>query len=234
VLTQEVLRDERVPTQFAFGRLLEWLDDGIDSRGERYLEMRRRLVAYFDRRNRANADELADEALNRIARTLEAEGTIQTRPPAKYCYVVARFVLLEDFRRERKHVHLHESGAIDTFAARQLRRDSGETASVRERRLDCLDRCLEQLRPDQRELIVEYYRDAKREKIDRRRALAARLGISMNALGIRVCRIRDTLTTCLAQCGERKDQSGRFRPAQARPSGPQGVVRRSSDARSSN
>ena len=39
----------------AFTRLLQWLDDGSDSRGERYLEMRRRLVAYFDRRNRPAA-----------------------------------------------------------------------------------------------------------------------------------------------------------------------------------
>jgi len=34
--------------------LLEWLDDGIDSQGEKYLEMRRRLVAYFDRLREAS------------------------------------------------------------------------------------------------------------------------------------------------------------------------------------
>src|SRR5713226_5729186 len=35
----------------AFRRLLHWLDAGGDSGGERYLEMRRRLTAYFDRKN---------------------------------------------------------------------------------------------------------------------------------------------------------------------------------------
>jgi hypothetical protein len=36
-----------------------------------------------------------------------------------------------------------------------------------------------------RELAIEYYREAKRGRIDGRRALAARLGISTNALSIR-------------------------------------------------
>ena len=73
MLTQHVLREEPQLTQVAFGRLLEWLDEGLDSHGERYLEMRRRLVAYFDRRNRPDADELADETLSRIGRTLEQD-----------------------------------------------------------------------------------------------------------------------------------------------------------------
>ena len=54
--------------------------------------MRRRLVSHLDRRNRPFADELADETFNRIGRTLETDGAIATTPPARYCYVIARFV----------------------------------------------------------------------------------------------------------------------------------------------
>jgi DNA-directed RNA polymerase specialized sigma24 family protein len=199
VLTQEAFREEPLLTQFAFGRLLEWLDDGVDSHGERYLEMRRRLVAYFDRRNRPHADDLADETLNRIGRTLEDQGVIKTRPPARYCYVVARFVLLEDFRRQRRHVRLYDSAGLDPSGPRAG--DCRDGAALHEHRLNCLDRCLDQLRPDQRELVVDYYRDVRRQKIDRRRQLAARLGITMNALGIRVCRLRDALMECMERCG---------------------------------
>jgi hypothetical protein len=53
------------------------------------------------------------------------------------------------------------------------------------------------LKPEQRDLIVEYYRDTGREKIERRRDLAKRLGITMNALGIRAYRIRDALMECV-------------------------------------
>jgi DNA-directed RNA polymerase specialized sigma24 family protein len=200
LLTQEeVEREEPTLTQVAFTRLLEWLDDGTDSHGETYLEMRRRLVTYFDRRNRPSADALADEALNRIGKTLEKSGSIATTPPARYCYVVARFVLLEDLRQGRRSVQFDEASGTNSV---EWGRTAGEdeAASVQERRLECLDRCLRTLKADQRELVIDYYRDAKRQRIDRRRDLAVRLGVSMNALGIRACRIRGTLETCVGAC----------------------------------
>jgi DNA-directed RNA polymerase specialized sigma24 family protein len=198
VRTQEVFREIPIVTQFAFRRLLEWLDDGVESHGERYLEMRRRLVAYFERRNRPDPEALTDETLNRVGRMLEEQGTIHARPPARYCYVVARFVLLEDIRYRNRHVDFHETAASLRVAALSPDwRGAPDAKTVYERRMDCLDRCLEELKPEQRELIVDYYRDTRRDKIDRRRGLAARLGITKNALGIRVLRIRDALLACI-------------------------------------
>ena len=181
VQRQEVFREEPTLTQFAFGQLLTWLDDGVNSHGERYIEMRRRLVAYFERRNRPDPDSLADETLNRIARTLQVEGVIATRPPARYCYVVARFVLLEDYRHVRKHVRLRETAANPGSGPRPVAILTGEDAALRrERRLNCLDRCLEALRPEQRNRCRLLPRRQAPE-LDRRRALASRLGITMNA-----------------------------------------------------
>lgn len=205
MLTQDVLREETGITQLAFGRLLAWLDDGADSNGERYLEMRRRLVAFFDRRNRQAADDLADETLNRVGRTLEQSGLILTRPPARYCYVVARFVLLEDLRRDRRHVPLQETWNTDV-ARGVVRVGPDEGVIVREQRLDCLDRCLQELKPEQRTLIIEYYADVRRQKIERRRDLARRLGVTMNGLGIRAWRIRDRLMACVEGCRHRRRQ----------------------------
>lgn len=196
VMTRRVGLEERVLTEIAFARLLEWLDDGIDSHGGTYLEMRRRLVAYFDRRNRPDADHLADETLNRVGKTLETSGSIATTPPARYCYVVARFVLLEDIRRGRRCIRVDEAR---TPAPLETPGTSAD-ASIHEQRLDCLDRCLYRLKPQERELAIEYYRDARRQRIDRRRALAAQLGITMNALGIRACRIRSAIEACIDAC----------------------------------
>jgi RNA polymerase sigma factor (sigma-70 family) len=201
-VSPDVLREDAKLTQIAFTRLLVWLDDGIESHGERYIEMRRRLVSYFDRRSRPSADELADETLNRVARTLDEVGVIDTKPPARYCYVVAKFVLLEDLRRERRHVPLDETRVPD--GSRNVGRNEPEERADREYRLDCLDRCLETLTPEQREWIVEYYAEARQKKIERRRELARRLGITMNALAIRAWRIREGLMTCVQTCGGRE------------------------------
>lgn len=200
------MREERVLTEDGFSRLLTWLDDGAaDSKGEAYLEMRRRLVSYFDRRNRPLPDELADETLNRIARTLEQDGTIAVRPPARYCYITAKFVLLEDVRK-REHTHVPIDGPRGALTAggprlRVVPNPAEEDeAATKEQRLGCLERCLDTLKPEQRTLIVDYHRDARREKIERRRDLAKQFGISLNALAIRACRIRDALEACVEGC----------------------------------
>jgi DNA-directed RNA polymerase specialized sigma24 family protein len=192
-VTEKIDRSDSGTSANAFTRLLRWIDDGTDSQGERYLEMRRRLVAYFDRRNRPGPDVLADETFDRIARTLEQSGRINVTPPARYCYVVARFVLLEDIRATRRSVPFDEARAVSPDMA-------PVDAAAGEQSLDCLAACLDRLKPADRELIVEYYRDDKRARIDRRRAMAERLGITMNALGIRAWRLRASLETCVGRC----------------------------------
>ena len=200
-MSQESLKEDRGLTQRAFQRLLEWLDQGMASEGHAYLEMRRRLVSYFDRHQRPRADDLADETLNRVARALEA-GEIRITPPARYCYVTARYVWLEDIRRDGLEPHLNAPGAGMLPAAPHRLFQREDSQVEREHRLECLDGCLAELRPDQRDWLLEYYRDDTRDKIERRREIARRLGISMNALAIRACRIRGTLESCVGACAE--------------------------------
>jgi len=96
------LKKDWTPNPQAFRQFLNWLDEGVDSNGERYLEMRRRLGRYFDRRNCSSPGDLADETLNRVARKLEEKGEIVGATPAHYCYIVAKFVFLE-FGRRSEH-----------------------------------------------------------------------------------------------------------------------------------
>jgi DNA-directed RNA polymerase specialized sigma24 family protein len=192
-------KEDQGLTSGAFRRLLNWLDGGSDSGGQMYLEMRRRLVAYFDRRNCPVPDELADETLNRVARRLVEEGVIEADAPARYCYITARFVLMEHRRGARKsNVPLEE-------VRRQARGDSlaapeAEDENEKEKLLNCLEQCLGELEPQSREVIVRYYTGKERVKIENRRALAKELGITANALSIRSCRIRDKLEACVRRC----------------------------------
>jgi hypothetical protein len=185
----------------SFTRLLRWLDDGVDSKGERYLEIRRRLVEYFDRRNRSAPDILADSTLDRVSRTLEESGHIRVTPPARYCYVVARYVLLEDIRKSQREIPFDETRPM---SLPDSSRNRAATDEITERSLRCLAHCLKRLKADDRKLIVEYYRDAKRQRIDRRRELARALGITMNALAIRMWRLRASLEACVGSCRTRR------------------------------
>jgi RNA polymerase sigma factor (sigma-70 family) len=194
----DVLDQERGRSQRGFTRLLEWLDGGVDSNGQTYLEMRRRLTSYFVRRNRPFADDLADETLSRISKILEQDGAITVTPQARFCYVVARFVMLEDIRREQREQRRDQStrdsrSSTEAWSGRRAVLLQTESDATRERQLERLDFGLQRLSPEQRELIVEYYRDTGQGKITHRRDMASRLGISVNALCVRASRIRASL-----------------------------------------
>lgn len=198
------LKKDCTPNPEAFRQFLSWLDEGVDSNGERYLEMRRRLARYFDRRNCSSPDDLADETLNRVARKLEEKGEIVGASPAHYCYIVAKFVFLEFGRRsEQNQTSLdaaQSSGRVIASLAVPFR--PSVDAIAKERLFDCLERCLSKMQSENRELILDYYRGEQRAKIERRSELATRLGLTMNALGIRACRIRSKLETCVRTCAK--------------------------------
>jgi len=184
-------------TQRAFDQLLNWLDEGRNSDGQKYLEMRERLVAYFDRKNCCDPDDLADQTLNRVGRRLEEEGITASESPARYCYIVARFVFMESLRDAQKDNTLRQE-------IRPTPYNNGfafsEAAEKQERMLNCLEQCTAKLDTAQREIILQYYSGKERLKIERRRALAESLGITANALSIRACRIRDKLEACVKLC----------------------------------
>ena len=187
------LKRDWQPDKAALDRLLAWLDEGTESRGERYLEMRGRLVDYFGRRDCHSPDDLADETLNRVARRLEETGSIDDVVPARYCYIVAKFVFLESLRDPRRMEHAAESdGAVVLEVA--------EEHAENERTFACLERCLQSSSAADRALILDYYGTTSGSARENRRQLADKLGITSNSLAIRACRIRSRLEGCVRAC----------------------------------
>lgn len=160
-------------------------------------------MRYFDRRGCAAADELADETLNRAARRLAELGKIENVAPPQYCYVLAKFAFLEYIRRPG-----HKESSIDD-AARPVGLKTNVTVSYEveggaaqlERQLGQLGRCLKKLTAADQELIIQYYEGDKRAKIEKRSRLAAEFGVTLNALTIRACRIRNKLEDCVRKNG---------------------------------
>jgi DNA-directed RNA polymerase specialized sigma24 family protein len=178
-----------------FGSFVAWLDAGVDSGGRSYVVMHARLVGYFARKGCRAPEDLADETLSRVARRLDEEGTITNVLPAQYCYIVARFVLLEYLRSaDRQHVAVG-------FDVRDHGADAG--AERREQLMARLDACLAALTPADRDLIVAYYAGDGPSRILARRDLAATLALSGNALTIKASRLRERLRSCFSE--RRKD-----------------------------
>jgi DNA-directed RNA polymerase specialized sigma24 family protein len=181
---------EWVLTEEAFAKFLACLDPDPARAGERYEELRDALVKFLAWRSAQFPEELVDETFNRVARKLD-EGE-EIRDLAAYCHGVARIV----FRKSQEHpsnkrVELGELKAI-VF----------QESDVTDSRWECLDHCLNQLTDENREMIIEYYQDERREKIDHRAAMAERLGIQPSALRSRVRHVRGKLERCITRCSK--------------------------------
>ncbi len=173
----------------AWSELLAFLARGGGDGGAAYEELRRRLQFFFEWKGCAGAPELADETLNRVAAKLTAGEPIHTDEPQRYAFGVARFVYLEAVKRN----------ARDTRAERdkQSTLDDGGDAMQREARLAALEACLDTLPPRTQQMLLRYHEDDGRQRIDHRKALADNLGIALNALRIRVHRVRIQLEDCV-------------------------------------
>ena len=192
-------------TPESLARLLNWLDGGptnADSQGQKYEEMRQRLVTYFDRKNCRTPDELADETLNRVMKWLEQNRKEEDAEPAKICYNTARFVFHEYLRRpEHAQDDLAElSVASQPAEYPRVTSALNEEEAAKENRLGCLEQCSAKLPTEDREMIVRYYYGEQRVKLNNRKALAAERGMTANALSIKACRVRDKLRACVTEC----------------------------------
>ena len=185
-------------TQESFAALLLFLDADRERAGEKYEELRRTLIRFFEWRGAPFPEEHADETLNRVARKLGAG--IEIRNMSGYCYEVARLVFLEAMKGVDSRRESLDWAESDLVAPSDL---SGDQIG-KELRLSCLEDCLGALPAESAELILEYYRYEKRGQIDRRRAMAERFGLRREALANRVQRLRDRLEHCVSVCLRRK------------------------------
>jgi RNA polymerase sigma factor (sigma-70 family) len=192
------MKKEWVVTQQAFDDLLDWLDADRDNAGSKYESIRVRLVKIFTCRGCCEADDLADETINRVTAKLSEIAGSYSGDPALYFYGVARKVHLEYLRVKPP---IQESSP----PGHKLLADDGiasEAADAIEKDYACLEQCMERLSEQNRRMVIEYYQEEKRAKIDHRKQLAKELGIAVNALRIRAHRIRLQLQQCVQSCLE--------------------------------
>jgi RNA polymerase sigma factor (sigma-70 family) len=196
----------------SFDRFLQGLNPNREIAGEEYEHLRKVLVNFFDWRGCAFPEDLADETFNRVARRIDEGEEIRNLPD--YCYGVARRLALEVLPKQSKQ----EDDPPEFEHLSAPTEDLDERRS-REEMYECFEYCLNQLTPENRELVIQYYQTEKRAKIDNRIALANKLGVSLNVLRVRVYRLRASLEDCInKRMQEKADQQAKARKARLKKS----------------
>lgn len=184
-------------TKEELDELLAWLHPNPDCAGERYEAIRKSLITLFLTRQCYEAEDLADETINRVAKKVKELKSNYAGEPARYFHGVAKKVSLEYHRRNVK--------LIETPAAAPSREEL-------EPYLDCLDDCLSKLKPRERETILDYYQEQKQVKIERHKEMGQRLQVKSGALRGRVFRIRVKLHKCIVDCIQRSVERNNIGP----------------------
>src|SRR5436190_22293295 len=193
------MKKDWVLTQDGLDSLLGWLDSDRNRAGRKYEIVRVRLVKIFICRGCSEAEELADETINRVIVRVEEIAKNYEGDPLAYFCGVAHKVHLEYLRKSNlRRVETAAEGFTD-MASPSRPTDDGEDSEY-EHLQRCLEHCLEQLPEADRQLVLGHYQHEKQAKIDHRKQLAAQLGIALNALRIRACRIRAVLEACVRDC----------------------------------
>ena len=181
------MKKEREINPEAFEKMLLWLDKDRDIAGQKYEAMRLRLIKIFDYRQCLNSEELADLTFDRVLKKFEENAVPDDAVPAAYFCRVASFIHRENFKKPVA-VELPEDIPIET------NEESFDPY------YECLKKCLKHLSAEKHNLIIGYYEEEKRAKIDFRQRLAQSIGIPLKKLHSRVFRIRTSLQQCVLNC----------------------------------
>jgi DNA-directed RNA polymerase specialized sigma24 family protein len=163
--------------------------------GEKYESLRRVLMKFFEWRGALSPDHLTDLTFDRVAGKIAAGEQIQNIHG--YCQKVAYFIYLEWVNRSQddKHEALGDDESLPPVQA-----VSDDELEEGENRFECQKRCLQDMPDENRDVIREYFAGEGRERINRREAMAARMGISRSALGNRITRLLSKLRECERKC----------------------------------
>ena len=177
------------PLLSSFDKLLAWLSPDRENAGARYEEIRRRLINVFQHRGATSSEDLADETIERVTKKVDQIADNYVGDPARYFYGVAKNVYLEYARKS-------VAASLPPIPTESFYDRSGALELEHE----CLERCLESLSQNSRELILQYYSEQKQAKLAVREQMSERLEIPLNALRVRVLRIRKSLEACIRDC----------------------------------
>lgn len=186
------MRKEWALSHDSFEKLLAWLAPERETAGQKYETIRCRLIKIFYARGLQDAEELADETINRVARKVNELAEHYQGDPALYFYGIAQKVYLEARRKKKPEISTNSEPIYQPV----FDEHSDECLSRR----NCLNKCLVKLPDEERGIVVQYYAAEDQTNINHRHHLAQKLGLTPNTLRVRAFRIRQRLQKCVLDC----------------------------------
>lgn len=176
------------PTE-SFDEMLGWLDPDREVAWSIYEDLRHGLTKIFMWGHCANPAEMTDETFDRVASQIHELKARYEGDPRRFFYGVAKNLIREYQKKIMSHVSLE---GLD-FPADPPAEEEEPPDMLGE----CLEVCLRELTPENRELILTYYAKEKQAKIDFRKEMARQRGITIETLRVRARRIRAALEECI-------------------------------------
>ena len=174
-------------TAEAFGKFLRWLSQDDELAVREYQSIRLRLIRYFVHKGCSDPDDLFDKTIDIVIGKIDEGGEYPSA--AAFCFGVAKNIWRQDLRERSLAARVEQNMP---FAAKP-------ELPVREQELKCLERCMSELPDSDREIISQYHQGQGHDKIETRKRLADGAG-GVNALRIKMCRIRKELRLCVGTC----------------------------------
>jgi DNA-directed RNA polymerase specialized sigma24 family protein len=179
-------------------RLLGRLSSDPAEAWQAYDTLRQKLILFFEYHCRSQAEEFADEVLDRMAKKSE---TYEITNVVEFAFGVARN-LRKEAARKALAVPLADS------ADRVSSDENPEAAIVdkidSEQKLQCFLKCLRRLNAVDRELLFHYYPIENDDLEEQRLRLAEKHQVNINALRTRMARLREKMEKCFENCRARR------------------------------
>jgi len=175
---------DRIPPD-PYEALFEWLGPTRDEGEKKYREIENRLIRILLKKGCTDPENCVAEAIDRVTLKVPALKGTYVGNPLWYFISVARHV-------HQEHVHSKEIPYDEV--PDQVIQPQVDFAT------ECLRQCLTLLAVEQRNLVLDYHVNMKRAKIDLHRKMAEELGLTTNALRLRVHRLRMGLEKCVLAC----------------------------------
>lgn len=177
-------------TQTQFDDLLRRLDPDKHCAAEKYEILRWKLIKFFEWTSCFCAEDLADETFDRVAQRL---GEQEIQDVVGFTWGVAKRI------KQEAHKRIARTAPLPDLP--KTRHPGGEHKATEEaiherleneHRLKCLGACIQRWPQRDRELFIAYH-SIDGNNIREREILAKNFGFTMNALRVRINRLRSRL-----------------------------------------